>query len=131
MPAHQHRRQQEHDRHGEEPERKDEYDRVNNEASYLATMNAARSDKSRMLDYAVPGRIVSRLLHPDRELLDAIGDRLNCSTRPALVVGPGVDRNGAWDQVVALAERHEALVWVSPMSSRCSFPERHRLYAGF
>jgi benzoylformate decarboxylase len=80
---------------------------------------------------AVPGRIVSRLLHPDRELLDAIGDRLNCSTRPALVVGPGVDRNGAWDQVVALAERHEALVWVSPMSSRCSFPERHRLFAGF
>ena len=47
------------------------------------------------------------------------------------VVGPGVDRNGAWDQVVALAERHQALVWVSPMSPRCSFPERHRLFAGF
>jgi len=32
---------------------------------------------------------------------------------------------------VALAERHEALVWVTPMSPRCSFPERHRLFAGF
>jgi benzoylformate decarboxylase len=33
--------------------------------------------------------------------------------------------------VVALAERHQALVWASPMSSRCSFPERHPLFAGF
>lgn len=38
--------------------RKDELDRVNNEASYLASMNAARSDKERMLDYVKPGRIV-------------------------------------------------------------------------
>ena len=38
--------------------RKDELDRVANEASYLATMNAARSDKARMLDFVRPGRIV-------------------------------------------------------------------------
>ena len=38
--------------------RKDEFDRVANEASYLASMNAARSDKERMLDYVKPGRIV-------------------------------------------------------------------------
>jgi SAM-dependent methyltransferase len=38
--------------------RKDDFDRVANEASYLATMNAARSDKARMLDYVVPGTIV-------------------------------------------------------------------------
>ena len=44
---------------------------------------------------------------------------------------PGVDRNDAWNEVVTLAERHQALVWVSPMSSRCSFPERHPLFAGF
>ena len=60
-----------------------------------------------------------------------IGARLDRSARPVFVVGPGVDRNDAWDQVVALAERHQALVWASPMSSRCSFPERHRLFAGF
>lgn len=30
-----------------------------------------------------------------------------------------------------LAERHQALVWVSPMSGRNSFPENHRLFAGF
>ena len=76
-------------------------------------------------------RTVSERLHPDPALIDRVGDLLDRSTRPAFVVGPGVDRNDAWDQVVALAERHQALVWVSPMSSRCSFPERHRLFAGF
>ncbi|HEY4177003.1 MAG TPA: methyltransferase [Kofleriaceae bacterium] len=38
--------------------RKDEFDRVANEANYLLTMNAARSDKQRMLDYVKPGTIV-------------------------------------------------------------------------
>jgi benzoylformate decarboxylase len=80
---------------------------------------------------SVRKRTVSRLLHPDPALVDEVSTRLDRSTRPAFVVGPGVDRNDAWDQVVALAERHEALVWVSPMSSRASFPERHRLFAGF
>ncbi|HEX4421049.1 MAG TPA: methyltransferase [Kofleriaceae bacterium] len=38
--------------------RKDQFDRVANEANYLATMNAARSDKERMLELVRPGRIV-------------------------------------------------------------------------
>jgi len=38
--------------------RKDELDRVANEASYLASMNAAKTDKERMLDFVRPGRIV-------------------------------------------------------------------------
>ncbi len=38
--------------------RKDEFDRVANEANYLATMNAAKSDKQRMLDFVRPGTIV-------------------------------------------------------------------------
>ncbi len=38
--------------------RKDEFDRLANESSYLATMNAARSDKERMLDYACEGLIL-------------------------------------------------------------------------
>ena len=80
---------------------------------------------------AVARRTVSRTLHPDPALVSRIAGALDRSRRPAFVVGFGVDRNGAWDEVVALAERHEALVWVSPMSSRCSFPERHPLFAGF
>ena len=80
---------------------------------------------------AVPPRSVSRALFPDPALVNEIAAMLDRSARPALVVGFGADRNGAWDEVVALAERHQAPVWVSPMSSRCSFPERHPLFAGF
>lgn len=38
--------------------RKDEFDRVANEEMYLATMNAAKSDKARMVEHCRPGRIV-------------------------------------------------------------------------
>jgi SAM-dependent methyltransferase len=38
--------------------RKDDFDRVSNEHAYLATMNAARSDKQRLLDFVKPGLIV-------------------------------------------------------------------------
>jgi benzoylformate decarboxylase len=53
------------------------------------------------------------------------------AARPAFVVGAGVARDGAWDEVIALAEQHQASVWVAPMSARCSFPENHPLFAGF
>ena len=80
---------------------------------------------------ALTPRTVSRALYPDPALATEIAGMLDRSQRPALVVGFGVDRNDAWNEVVALAERHQALVWASPMSSRCSFPERHPLFAGF
>jgi SAM-dependent methyltransferase len=38
--------------------RKDDFDRVANEAGYLAAMNAARSDKEKMIELVVPGKIV-------------------------------------------------------------------------
>jgi benzoylformate decarboxylase len=47
------------------------------------------------------------------------------------VVGASVARDDAWDETIALAELHQAAVWVSPMSARNSFPERHPLFAGF
>jgi benzoylformate decarboxylase len=64
-------------------------------------------------------------------VLDAIGEALDTALRPAFVVGAAVDRDGAWNDVVRLAERHNAAVWVAPMSGRCSFPEDHPLFAGF
>jgi benzoylformate decarboxylase len=56
---------------------------------------------------------------------------LSASKRPALVVGPGVDRAEAVDLMVRLAEKARAAVWVSPFSARASFPERHPQFAGF
>src|SRR5690606_38489051 len=51
--------------------------------------------------------------------------------RPAFVVGTGVDRDGAWDAQVALAETHEAALFVAPFAARCGFPEDPALFRGF
>jgi benzoylformate decarboxylase len=67
----------------------------------------------------------------DPQLLGEIAEALNACVRPAFVVGAAVARDGAWDEVVALAERHRARVWAAPNSSRSSFPEDHPLFAGF
>jgi benzoylformate decarboxylase len=79
----------------------------------------------------VAARVVSTESRPEPRVLDAIGEALDTSSRPAFVVGAAVDRDGAWSDVVRLAERHNAAVWVAPMSGRASFPEDHALFAGF
>src|SRR5262249_60367864 len=76
-------------------------------------------------------RQVSNAIRGAPELLAQVGDALDSAKRPAFVVGAAVDRDGAWDLAVALAERHGAAVWESPNSGRCSFPESHPLFAGF
>jgi benzoylformate decarboxylase len=78
----------------------------------------------------VPRR-VSREIGPDREAMKTLVAALAASTRPALVVGPGVDRAEAVELMVEVAEKAKAAVWVSPFSARCSFPERHPQFSGF
>ncbi len=87
-------------------------------------------DWARMCE-PVQVRRVSRSVRPDPALLDVIGAQLDASLCPAFVLGSPVDRDGAWDDVVRLAERHQAAVWVAPMSGRNGFPEDHPLFAGF
>lgn len=87
-------------------------------------------DWARQCEPVLP-RTVSTESRPQPEVLQAIGDALDGAARPALVVGAAVDRDGAWEQTLQLAERHNAAVWVAPMSGRCGFPEDHRLFAGF
>jgi benzoylformate decarboxylase len=79
----------------------------------------------------VSARVVSTAIRPEPRVLEAIGEALDQSSHPAFVVGGAVDRDGGWDDVVRLAERHHAAVWVAPMSGRCGFPEDHVLFAGF
>jgi benzoylformate decarboxylase len=79
----------------------------------------------------VEARVVSTAIRPEPRVLDAIGEALDMSSRPAFVVGAAVDRDGAWNEVLQLAEWHNAAVWVAPMSGRCGFPEDHALFAGF
>jgi benzoylformate decarboxylase len=79
----------------------------------------------------IEARHVSRELGPDPGAMMALAAALAESKRPALVVGPGVDRAQAVDLMVRVAEKSRAAVWVSPFSARCSFPERHPQFAGF
>ena len=74
-------------------------------------------------------RQVSRTVSGDPALLAAAAEALNCAHRPVIVVGAGVARDDAWAETIALAQHHQAPVWVSPMSapqqlsgksSRCS-----------
>jgi benzoylformate decarboxylase len=67
---------------------------------------------------------------PDAAVLDELVAALNGSRAPALVVGSGVDRDGAAADAQRIAESLDAPVWASALASRCSFPEDHRLFAG-
>ena len=80
---------------------------------------------------AVQGHSVTRQINPDPDAIKQLAGALATSERPALVVGPAVDRAQAVDLMVRLAEKTRAAVWVSPFSARCSFPERHPQFAGF
>src|SRR4051812_21226191 len=79
----------------------------------------------------VPAHDVVGTVAGDPDALAAVAARLAGARAPAVVVGGEVDRDGAFGDVVALAERHAARVYAAPMSPRCGFPERHRLFGGF
>ena len=115
--------------------RKDEFDRVANEANYLATMNAARSDKERMLDFVRPGTIVEigpgggvvldllEARFPDAEV---IGVDLSREVVTAL---EGRARAGAhrWKVVLGAAEDLPALVPAADTVVFCSI--LHEVYS--
>src|SRR5262245_35922809 len=87
-------------------------------------------DWNRTCERVAPREVAQRVAGDPRALAEA-ATALAHARSPVFVVGAGVARDDAWDEVIALAERHEAPVWVSPMSARNSFPEDHRLFAGF
>ena len=63
--------------------------------------------------------------------LGEVAAALTNARRPVLVIGAGVDGEGAQDLAVELAERVTAAVWITPLSGRSGFPEDHRLFQGF
>lgn len=79
----------------------------------------------------IEARKVSREIGPEPEAMKTLVAALGAAKHPALVVGPSIDRAGAVDLMVRVAEKVKASVWVSPFSARCSFPERHPQFAGF
>ncbi|MEO6216007.1 MAG: benzoylformate decarboxylase [Sphingomonas sp.] len=75
--------------------------------------------------------ILSLTCFPDSAGIASIAGMLDKATRPALVLGAGIARCGAWDQAIALAEKTGADVWVAPLTGREVFPENHSRFAGF
>src|SRR5260370_34995619 len=76
-------------------------------------------------------RPVSRRIAGDPALLERAAAQLCNSRRPVIVVGASVARADAWEETIALAEQHQAAVWVSTMCARNSFLRRHALFPGF
>lgn len=67
----------------------------------------------------------------DADLLAEAARAIASAQRLAIIVGADVARDEAWDEVIQLAERHQASVWAAPVTSRNNFPEDHALFAGF
>jgi benzoylformate decarboxylase len=79
----------------------------------------------------LPDREVFHEPAPGEEGLKKFAEALAGAKSPALVVGSGVDRAGAFYDAVALAEQLGAAVWEAPMSFRAGFPQNHPLFQGF
>jgi SAM-dependent methyltransferase len=126
--------------------RKDDFDRVANEAGYLAAMNAARSDKQRMIELVRPGRIVeigpgggvvldllaqrfpsSEVIGVDlsREVVDALGQRGHAAGARWRVVHGAAEQLGELvagpvDSVVFCSILHEVYSYGEPRFSLTS-----------
>jgi benzoylformate decarboxylase len=68
---------------------------------------------------------------PDPAAISSLAVALGLAKRPALVAGGGIDRCGAWNSMIRLAERTRAGVWSAPVVERAGFPQDHRLFQGF
>jgi ubiquinone/menaquinone biosynthesis C-methylase UbiE len=93
--------------------RKDDFDRVANEASYLASMNAARGDKERMLDHVKAGRIVE--IGPGGGV---VLDLLEARFPEAEIIGVDVSR-----EVIAALEARRGHRWRVVHSAAEALPE--------
>jgi benzoylformate decarboxylase len=75
-------------------------------------------------------RQVSQTVSPDSLVLDQVVSALDSGRNPALVVGSQIEEDGAWHEVVALAEHLSADVYQEPIPPRWTFPRSHRLFRG-
>src|SRR3989449_759846 len=88
-------------------------------------LNAERDN----LDLLAPTRVAPRLVG-DRAAIDAAAKRLVAADTPLIVAGDAVAHSDALAELVELAELIGAPVMLEGVSSTCSFPFTHPLYAG-
>jgi benzoylformate decarboxylase len=91
----------------------------------------AELDDAQAADIAVVrDRKVTRAFGFPADLAKEVCARIEAAKSPALIVGGDVERYGAWDAVIALAERTQSAVWTAPLTGWSGFPENHPLYQG-
>ncbi|ABG04504.1 thiamine pyrophosphate enzyme-like TPP binding region [Rubrobacter xylanophilus DSM 9941] len=78
----------------------------------------------------VPRHRVVHRARPDERELERAARALEAARSPAIVAGAGVDRSGAWEDTVRLAEKLRAAAWADPFASRAGFPQDHPLFRG-
>ncbi|HKV05508.1 MAG TPA: benzoylformate decarboxylase [Candidatus Acidoferrales bacterium] len=78
----------------------------------------------------VAARKVSQSVTPDPQALDEVVRGIDACRKLALVTGSQIEEDGAWHEVIALAERVNADVYAEPIASRWAFPRSHRLFRG-
>jgi benzoylformate decarboxylase len=81
-------------------------------------------------DWVEP-RLIATANPGDPDAVALLAADLAAAERPALVLGAGVARDGAWEAMISLAEHQRAEVYVAPYTSRSVFPETHPLFRGF
>jgi benzoylformate decarboxylase len=75
-------------------------------------------------------RPISHRSVPDPRALEEVARVLRGARNPAMVTGSGVERSGAFYDVVSLAEKLRAPVWQEPISPLANFPQDHPLFRG-
>ncbi len=76
---------------------------------------------SRKISYRTP---------PDPDAIQEIAHTLDLSKRIAIIAGEQIDAEGATPDVVKLAEKLNAGVYLPPLTYRWSFPSNHDLFRG-
>lgn len=67
----------------------------------------------------------------ERAAIAELSAAILSAQNPAFVLGAGTARDGAWDAIIALAERQNASVYAGTYAGRNVFPEDHPLFCGF
>ena len=78
----------------------------------------------------VISRRVCPFASPDSAALDEVARGIDRSKNLALITGAQIEEDGAFRDVIALAERLNADIYDAPIASRWTFPRSHRLFRG-
>ncbi|MCB5166922.1 benzoylformate decarboxylase [Streptomyces bambusae] len=93
-------------------------------------MDAQLTEPEQRAARAAAARRITHAAVPAPQAVAALADRIAHARSAALVVGDDVDDSGAWDAVLALAERGGLPVWAAPAAARVSFPRTHPQFRG-